>query len=194
MKHFWRKITLSALSMSLAACAVVAVASALQPHTSAAISHPALSPVVLAEYQAWHGLVPTHTNPPYVSTDTIVISRHIALAQAMGISGFVVDWYGPPAGLSNDTDRAFIDQATAELIRQSEMRGFKVGLMYDEGTLSNTVPLITLRQARAISDLLYARRYFTSPAYLNVVAIQRCSCFLIHKLIRISIGRRYEVS
>jgi hypothetical protein len=79
-----------------------------------------------------------------------------------------VDWYGPPAGLSNDDDRAFIDQATAELIRQSEMRGFKVALMYDEGTLSNTVPLTALRQTRAISDLLYAQRYFTSPAYLSM--------------------------
>ncbi len=97
-----------------------------------------------------------------------MISRHIEMAQAMGISGFVVDWYGPPAGLSNDPERAFIDQATAELIRQSETRGFKVALMYDEGTLSNTVPLTTLRQTRAVSDLLYARRYFTSPAYLNI--------------------------
>jgi hypothetical protein len=168
MNICWHRITSSALSISLAAFAMVAVALALQPRASATISHPSLSPVVLAEYQAWHGLVPTHTNPPYLSTDPLVISRHIAMAHAMGISAFVVDWYGPPAGLSNDTDRAFIDQATAELIRQSETRGFKIALMYDEGTLSNTVPLTTLRQTRAISDLLYARRYFTSPAYLSM--------------------------
>jgi hypothetical protein len=79
-----------------------------------------------------------------------------------------VDWYGPPSGLSNDTDRAFIDQATAELMRQAETRGFKVALMYDEGTISNTEPLTTLHETRAISDLVYAQRYFTSPAYLTI--------------------------
>jgi hypothetical protein len=137
---------------------------------SALLAQPSLlnsAPIVLAEYQAWHGL-PTHWNPPYTSTDPLVISRQIKTAQALGISGFVVDWYGPPDGLSNDADRAFIDQATAELFRQAETRGFMVALMYDEGTLLNTVPLTALRQTRAISDLLYARRYFNSPAYLNI--------------------------
>ena len=151
--------------------ATVAISACLTVLPSTSIVHQRQSnsaPIILAEYQAWHGLVPTHTNPPYVSTDARVISRHIEAAQALGISGFVVDWYGPPGGLSNDADRAFIDQATAELIRQAETRGFKVALMYDEGTLSNTVPLTALRETRAISDLLYARRYFTSPAYLNI--------------------------
>lgn len=150
-----------------AAAAVVALLAGLHSTSAAQPRSSSPTPVVLAEYQVWHGL-PTHWNPPYISTDPLVISRHIDLAQAMGISGFVVDWYGPPSGLSNDTDRAFIDQATAELIHQSEARGFKVALMYDEGTLSNTVPLTTLRQTHAISDLLYAQRYFTSPAYLNI--------------------------
>jgi len=162
------KIARIALVVIGATSAIIATLTVLPSTSIAQQDRSNSAPIVLAEYQAWHGLVPTHTNPPYVSTDTLVISRHIALAQAMGISGFVVDWYGPPARLSNDTDRAFIDQATAELIRQSEMRGFKVALMYDEGTLSNTMPLTPLRQTRAISDLLYARRYFTSPAYLNI--------------------------
>jgi hypothetical protein len=165
MSRFWRTITWSALSASLALLAMAAVALALQPRTSAAIKL-SVPPIVLAEYQAWHGL-PTHWNPPYTSTDPIVISRHIETAQGLGISGFVVDWYGPPAGLANDAERAFIDQATAELIRQSEMRGFKVALMYDEGTLTNSVPS-TLRQTHVISDLLYAGCYFTSPAYLKI--------------------------
>ncbi len=159
------RIALVVIAVTLS---IVVLLTALQPPSLAQRGGSGSTPIVLAEYQAWHGLVPTHTNPPYVSTDTLVISRHIEMAQAMGISGFVVDWYGPPGGLSNDPDRAFIDQATAELVRQSETRGFKVALMYDEGTLSNTVPLTTLRQTRAISDLLYARRYFTSPAYLGI--------------------------
>lgn len=167
MALVWRKAVRSGIALLAAMSAVAILALTLQasPVTQA---NNAASPTILAEYQAWHGLVPTHTNPPYVSTDPLVISRHIQMAQAMGISGFVVDWYGPPSGLSNDTDRAFIDQATAELIHQSEMRGFKVALMYDEGTISNTEPVTTLHETHAISDLVYAQRYFTSPAYLNI--------------------------
>jgi len=40
--------------------------------------------------------------------------------------------------------------------------------MYDEGTISNTEPLTTLHETHAINDLVYARRYFTSSAYLRV--------------------------
>jgi hypothetical protein len=166
MALVWRKVVRSGIAL-LAAMSAVAILTLTLRASPVTQANNAASPTILAEYQAWHGLS-THWNPPYTSTDPLVISRHIQMAQAMGISGFVVDWYGPPSGLSNDTDRAFIDQATAELIRQAETRNFKVALMYDEGTLSNTVPLTTLRQTRAISDVLYAGRYFTSTAYLNI--------------------------
>ncbi len=169
MNDLWRRaITRSIVALVMAGGAVSILMLTLRSVLIAQTGYTTLSPMVLAEYQAWHGLVPTHTNPPYTSTDPLVISRHIQMAQAMGISGFVVDWYGPPRGLSNDTDRAYIDQVIAELMRQSEARGFKVALMYDEGTISNTEPLTTLHETRAISDLLYARRYFTSPAYLSI--------------------------
>jgi len=122
---------------------------------------------VLAAYQAWHGL-PSHAPAPYTSTDPIVISDHITEALAQGIDGFVVDWYGPPDGWLNDPDRRFIDQATAELLRQAEGRRFYVAIMYDEGTLAASGVPTTAYQTRAISDLLYARQYFTMPAYLLV--------------------------
>lgn len=123
--------------------------------------------MVLAAYQAWHGL-PSHAPAPYTSTDPIVISNHITAAQAQGIDGFVVDWYGPPDGLLNDTDREFIDRATAELLQQSEERGFYAAILYDEGTVSAAGVPTTAYQTRVISDLLYARRYLTLPAYLLV--------------------------
>jgi hypothetical protein len=123
--------------------------------------------VILAAYQAWHGLS-SHAPAPYTSTDPIVISNHITAAKARGIDGFVVDWYGPPDGLPNDTDREFIDRATDELLQQSEGRGFYTAIMYDEGTVSRAGVPTTAYQTRVISDLLYARRYLTLPAYLLV--------------------------
>jgi len=123
------------------------------------------SPLILAEYQAWHGL-PSHWNPPYTSTDPLVIAHHIQAAKAMSISGFVVDWYGP--SLANGDERGFMDQATAELLRQSAGQGFQVALMYDEGAVRNAETLTAAYTTRMISDLLYARQYLTAPAYLNI--------------------------
>ena len=125
-------------------------------------------PLTLAAYQAWFGLDSHIKPPPYVSTDTTVISGHITAAMAQGIDGFVVDWYGPEAGVSNDVDRKFIDEATAELLQQSGERGFYVALMYDEGTVSTAETLTTAYTTRVISDLLYARQYFSMPAYLHI--------------------------
>lgn len=59
--------------------------------------------MVLAEYQAWHGL-PSHYQAwegwsllsnqcPYYSSDPNVITRHIQEAKKKGINGFVVDCY-----------------------------------------------------------------------------------------------------
>ncbi len=121
--------------------------------------------LVLAEYQAWHGLLSHLQPPPYTSTDSIVITRHILAAQAQCIDGFVIDWYGPSDGMPNDIDRQFIDQVFTELLQQAEVYNFKVAIMYDEGTLINAAPLTT---TRTISDLLYATKYFTSSSYLKI--------------------------
>lgn len=124
--------------------------------------------LTLAAYQAWFGL-DSHILPsPYVSTDTTVISGHITAALAQGIDGFVVDWYGPEAGDPSGEDRQFIDEVTSKLLQQSGERGFYVALMYDESTVSAAETLTTAYTTRVISDLLYARQYFTMPTYLHV--------------------------
>jgi hypothetical protein len=123
--------------------------------------------LTLAAYQAWFGLDSHIKPPPYVSTDTAVISGHIAAALARGIDGFVVDWYGPEASVLNGQDRKFIDEATAKLLQQAEGQGFYVALKYDEGTVLAAETLTTAYTTRVISDLLYAKRYFTMPAYLK---------------------------
>lgn len=125
-------------------------------------------PLTLAAYQAWFGLDSHIKPPPYISTDTTVISGHIAAALAQGIDGFVVDWYGLAAGVPNDADRKFIDEATAKLLQQSGERGFCVALMYDEGTVLVAEALTTAYTGRVISDLLYARQYFSMPGYLHI--------------------------
>ena len=81
------------------------------------------SPEVLAVYEAWFGH-PAHISVNYNSHDPAVIKNQIRRAQAMGISGFVVDWYG---------DREpFIDQSYALMQKLAAKNKFHVAMMYDE--------------------------------------------------------------
>lgn len=81
------------------------------------------TPEVLAVYEAWWGH-PQHISIGYSSHDPDVIAGQIREAKAMGISGFVVDWYG---------DREpFIDQSYALLQKVAAKNHFKIAMMYDE--------------------------------------------------------------
>lgn len=81
------------------------------------------APEVIATYEAWFGH-PSHINVGYSSHDPSVLHRQIKQAKAMGISAFVVDWYG---------DREpFIDKSYALLQQQAAKNKFKVAMMYDE--------------------------------------------------------------
>ena len=81
------------------------------------------SPEVLAVYEAWFGH-PRHISVGYSSHDSNVIRSQIRHAKAMGISGFVVDWYG---------DREpFIDRSYALVQEEAAKNKFLVAMMYDE--------------------------------------------------------------
>lgn len=81
------------------------------------------SPQVIALYEAWFGH-PRHISVGYSSQDPDVIAEQIKTAKAMGITGFVVDWYG---------DREpFIDRAYAEMQKAGAKSSFQVAMMYDE--------------------------------------------------------------
>lgn len=81
------------------------------------------SPQVIALYEAWFGH-PRHISVGYSSQDPDVIERQIKAAKAMGITAFVVDWYG---------DREpFIDHAYAEMQKAAAKSQFQVAMMYDE--------------------------------------------------------------
>jgi len=77
----------------------------------------------LAVYEPWFGH-PQHINVGYSSQDPIVIKKQIEQAKNLGISGFVVDWYG---------DREpFIDKSYALLQSIAGEQNFKIAMMYDE--------------------------------------------------------------
>lgn len=81
------------------------------------------SPEVIAVYEAWFGH-PQHIDIGYSSHDPAVIKNQILHAKAMGISAFVVDWYG---------DREpFIDTSYALMQKIAAKNKFKVAMMYDE--------------------------------------------------------------
>ena len=108
---------------------------------------------VLAAYQVWHGRASHRCafsgeclRPnlrPYDSRDPDVIARHIREAKERGISGFVVDWYGPKddvTGVPGD-ERKFQDDATKELFKKAEeLQDFYVALMYDDQTVKYAAP------------------------------------------------------
>jgi len=51
------------------------------------------TPQILAAYQPWFGK-PNHLNVGYSSQDPRVLAEQIEKAKNLGITGFVVNWYG----------------------------------------------------------------------------------------------------
>jgi hypothetical protein len=81
------------------------------------------SPKLLAVYEPWFGH-PRHIAVGYSSQDPVVIRKQMDQAKAMGIAGFVVDWYG---------DREpFIDRSYALIQTIAAEKHFQVSMMYDE--------------------------------------------------------------
>jgi hypothetical protein len=80
-------------------------------------------PQVLAVYEAWFGH-PSHISVGYSSHDPAVLRKQIREAKAMGISGFVVDWYG--------YRQPFIDRTYALMQSIAAEEHFHVAMMYDE--------------------------------------------------------------
>jgi hypothetical protein len=81
------------------------------------------APQILAVYEPWFGH-PRHISVGYSSHDPAVIRKQIDQAKALGISGFVVDWYG---------DREpFLDSSYALIQTIAAEKHFQVAMMYDE--------------------------------------------------------------
>jgi len=110
---------------------------------------PERSPVVLAAYQPWFGR-PGHINIGYSSQDRTVLEKQINEARSLGISGFVVNWYGQDHHFENSS------YALMQSIAAST-RDFKIALMYDEDVDADDPT------ASAINDLNYAYQRYISP-------------------------------
>ena len=87
------------------------------------VATPAQQPQILAAYQPWFGK-PSHINVGYSSHDRVVLERQIEQAKSLGITGFVVNWYGP--------GKDFEDRSYAMLQQLASQHNFYTALMYDE--------------------------------------------------------------
>ncbi len=119
-------------------------------------------PVMLAAYQPWFG-GNGHIDVGYSSQDRTVLERQVADAKQLGISGFVVNWYGRQHPFE-DASYALLQQ-----VADGDREGFQVALMYDED--DSDPPNAT---EAVLADLNYAyQRYISrssqvpSSAYLR---------------------------
>lgn len=112
-------------------------------------------PEVLAVYEPWFG-EPDHVDVGYSTHDRVVLARQIQEAQNLGISAFVVDWYGQR--------KPFLDASFALLEQAAGPAGFKVALMYDEPEDSADPT------TAAIDALDYAYNQYIGPQAPNQVA------------------------
>ena len=127
-----------------------------------ALSTPEHAPQLIAAYQPWFGR-PGHIDVGYSTEDRVVLDKQITQARNMGISAFIVNWYGPA--------KDFEDRSYAELQSAAAENGdFKVAIMYDEHAdePGRSTEL-------AIQDLQYAYERYIGPqasvprqAYLTV--------------------------
>src|SRR5580700_2757359 len=95
----------------------------LQQTLRQGIPAPEASPQLLAVYEPWFGH-PRHISVGYSSQDPAVIRKQIEQAKALGITGFVVDWYGDREPL--------LDHAYSLMQTIAAEKNFHVAMMYDE--------------------------------------------------------------
>jgi hypothetical protein len=84
---------------------------------------PGESPKLLAVYMPWFG-DHSHVDVGYSSQDPAVLRKQIQQARRMGISGFVVDWYGE--------SRPYLDHNFSLLQQTASESHFQVALLYNE--------------------------------------------------------------
>jgi len=82
----------------------------------------------LAVYEPWFGS-PQHISVGYSTQDPVVIDKQMDEAKRMGISGFVIDWYG--------YRQPFEDRSYALLQSTAAQKHFQVAMMYDETEKDN---------------------------------------------------------
>jgi hypothetical protein len=105
---------------------------------------------MLAVYEPWFGH-PSHMSVGYSSTDPETLRRQIDQAKTLGISGFVVDWYGHREPL--------LDRSYALLQSVSVEKNFQIAMMYDESRATDAETATD----ETISELEQFRNSYLSP-------------------------------
>jgi len=106
-------------------------------------------PELLAVYQPWFG-TKEHINVGYSSQDRVVLERQLEQAKNLGISGFVVNWYG--------FRKEYTDRSYALMQQLAAANDFHVAIQYDEAV---DYPGHTTEAV--IQDLQYAYDRYMGP-------------------------------
>ncbi len=117
---------------------------------------------IYAHWMPWWGTT-SHIDIGYDSSDPAEIKKQVDDMLSRGITGAIVDWYGP-----NNTHH---NTATINLMNEANLRNgqFKFAVTEDGGALSNCAHSSTCNiSSQMISDLTYAYNTFeTSASYLT---------------------------
>ena len=115
-------------------------------------------PQLLALYEPWFGH-PRHIQISYNSHDANVLRKQVQKAKSMGISGFVVDWYG-----NRD---AFNDQTYALMQTTAAKQNFKVAMLYDETDKEDSATDVALADFAMFRSTYLAADAAGREAYLT---------------------------
>ena len=130
--------------------------------STATLLYPGATSKIYAHFMPWFG-TSSHINVGYKSDDPVQVARQVADMRSRGLSGAIVDWYGPNKNPANTT--------TIYLMKESEKYAdFEFAVTEDVGALKtcgNTAGCDVT--ANMINDLTYAYNTFEqSPAYMRV--------------------------
>ena len=114
---------------------------------------------VYVRYMPWFG-DSHHRDVGYRSDDRQQVGRQVADMSSRGISGAIIDWYGPKSGSKNES--------TVLLMQEAERQSFEFAVSEDAGSLAECQKRGCDVTEQVIADLSYAAEHFEgSPAYLR---------------------------
>ncbi len=118
---------------------------------------------VYVHFMGWFGTT-SHINVGYTSWDAAQVHRQVDDMLSRGVTGAILDWYGP---------NKWTEESTAKLLKaEAETRNgqFLFALTEDKGALKTCAATTGCDVTQLlISDLTYAyNNYETSPAYMQV--------------------------
>ena len=123
--------------------------------------YPGATTAVYAHFQAWFGQS-SHINVGYNSDDQTQVQNQVTDMLSRGITGAIVDWYGPDKTVENNTTLLMMSEA------ESTNGAFVFAVTEDVGALSTCASTSGCNiTQQLISDLTYAyNTYEGSPAYM----------------------------